>query len=266
VNPISLKAQEPMHRRLEGKVALVTGASRGIGRAIALRLAQEGASVAVNHPGEPKEARDVVRLIRSAGGHAISVRADVASKRQVDRMVAQVIHRFGQIDILVNNAGICPFAEFLDITEETWDRTHDVNLKGVFLCSQAVARHMVERGVQGRIISISSMASYVGGIIQAHYCPTKAGINLLMRSMATALGPHGITCNTVLPGTVLTDMNSMFLSDPEHRRQTIEHIPLRRLGEPKDVAAVVAFLASDDAGYMSGAELLVDGGAFASFQ
>jgi len=255
-----------MPYRLEGKVALVTGASRGIGRAIALRLAQEGASVAVNHPGEAKEALEVVRLIRSRGGKAISVRADIAHKRQVERMVARVIERCGRIDILVNNAGICPFAEFLDITEETWDRTHDVNLRGVFLCSQAVARHMVERGIHGRIISISSIASYVGGIIQAHYCPTKAGVNLLMKSMATALGPHGITCNSVLPGTVLTDMNRAFLSDPDHRRQTIEHIPLGRLGEPDDVAGVVAFLASDDARYMSGAELVVDGGAFASFQ
>jgi L-rhamnose 1-dehydrogenase len=251
---------------LEGKVALVTGASRGIGRAIALRLAQEGASVAVNHPGEAREALAVVRLIRSRGGRAISVRADVARKRQVDRMVARVIERLGRIDILVNNAGICPFAEFLDITEETWDRTQDVNLRGVFLCSQVVARHMVDQGIPGRIISISSIASYVGGIIQAHYCPTKAGVNLLMKSMATALGPHGITCNAVLPGTVLTDMNSVFLSDPDHRRQTIEHIPLGRLGEPEDIAGVVAFLASDDARYMSGAELVVDGGAFASFQ
>src|SRR3990172_3251658 len=251
---------------LERKTALVTGASRGIGRAIAVRLAAEGASVAVNHPGEPKEAGDVVRAIRASGGQAVAVRADVASKRQVDSMVERVIKRFGRIDILVNNAGICPFAEFLDITEETWDRTHDVNLRGAFLCSQAVARHMVERGIHGRIISVSSIASYVGGIIQAHYCPTKAGVNLLMKSMATALGPHGITCNTVLPGTVLTDMNSMFLTDPDHRRQTIERIPLGRLGEPEDVAGVVAFLASDDAGYMSGAELLVDGGAFASFQ
>jgi L-rhamnose 1-dehydrogenase len=255
-----------MPYRLEGKVALVTGASRGIGRAIALRLAQEGASVAVNHPGEAKEALEVVRLIRSRGGKAISVRADIAHKRQVDRMVARVIERFGRIDILVNNAGICPFAEFLDITEETWDRTHDVNLRGVFLCSQAVARHMVEQGIRGRIISISSIASYVGGIIQAHYCPTKAGVNLLMKSMATALGPHGITCNSVLPGTVLSDMNRAFLSDTDHRRQTIKHIPLGRLGEPDDIAGVVAFLASDDARYMSGAELVVDGGAFASFQ
>jgi L-rhamnose 1-dehydrogenase len=255
-----------MPYRLEGKVALVTGASRGIGRAIALRLAQEGASVAVNHPGEAKEAQEAARLIRSSGGKAISVRADIAHKRQVDRMVARVIGRFGRIDILVNNAGICPFAEFLDITEETWDRTHGVNLRGVFLCSQAVARHMVERSIRGRIISISSTASYVGGIIQAHYCPTKAGVNLLMRSMATALGPHGITCNSVLPGTVLTDMNRAFLVDPDHRRQTVEHIPLGRLGEPDDVAGVVAFLSSNDARYMSGAELVVDGGALASFQ
>ncbi len=248
---------------LEGKVALVTGASRGIGRAIALRLAREGAAVAVNHPGEAKEAREVLRLVRSSGGTAISVRADVAHKPQVDRMVTRVIERLGHIDILVNNAGISPFAEFLDVTEEVWDRTHAVNLRGVFLCSQAVARHMVERGIQGRIISISSISAYVGRTIQPHYCPTKAGVLMLMKSMAMALGPYGITCNSVLPGTILTDINRDLLSDAEYRRRAIAGVPLGRLGEPDEIAGVVAFLASDDARYMTAAELLVDGGAIA---
>lgn len=251
---------------IRGKVVLVTGASRGIGRAIALRFAEEGARVAVNHPGESEQAREVVRAIRSRGGEAIAVRADVARAAQVRRMVERVVARFGRIDVLVNNAGICPFCEFLDITEEVWDRTHAVNLKGVFLCSQAVARHMVERGIRGRIISISSLSSYVGGRLQAHYCPTKAGINLLMKSMAIALGPYGITCNSVLPGTVLTDINRQYLSDETVRRSLEGRVPLGRLGQPEDIAGPVVFLATDDARYMSGSEVLVDGGALANFQ
>jgi L-rhamnose 1-dehydrogenase len=252
--------------RLREKVALVTGASRGIGRAVALRLAEEGAHVIVNHPGEPAQAREVVTAIRRLGRQAIAIKADISKAAEVRRMVGRAVERFGRIDILVNNAGICPFREFLEISQEDWDRTHAVNLRGTFLCSQAVARAMVERDIRGRIISISSISSYVGGRLQAHYCPTKAGINLLMKSMAISLGPYGITCNSVLPGTIRTDINRQQLADEEVRRRTIDRIPLGRLGEPQDVAGPVVFLATDEACYMSGAELLVDGGAFANFQ
>ncbi len=253
-------------RGLAGKSVLVTGASRGIGRGIALRFAEEGANVAVNHPGEAEEAREVVDTIRARGGTAFSVRADVAKAAQVRRMVERVVARFGQIDVLVNNAGVSPFYEFFDITEKVWDRTQAVNLKGVFLCSQAVARHMVDRRIPGRIVSTSSLSSYVGSRMQAHYCSSKAGVNLLMKSMAITLGPHGITCNSVLPGLVATKMNREIVDDPAIRRAYERQVPMRRLGQPQDMAAATAFLASDDARYITGAEILVDGGAFASFE
>ena len=253
-------------RGLSGKSALVTGACRGIGRGIALRLAEEGVQVAVNHPGEPDQAQEVVQAIRQAGGTAMEVSADVANGAEVRRMVEQVIKQFGQIDLLVNNAGVCPFVEFFDLTEEVWDRTQDVNLKGVFLCSQEVARHMVERGIGGRIISISSLSSYVGSPLQVHYCPSKAGVNLFMRSLAIVLGPHGITCNSVLPGAVSTYMNRQFFEDEAVRRAYERRVPMRRLGQPADMAGAVAFLASEDAQYVSGTEILVDGGAFANFE
>ena len=251
--------------RFDGNVVLVTGASRGIGRAIALRFGAEGARVAVNHPGEAAAACAVVEAIRAQGGAAISVRADVAKARQVERMVATVLKRFGRIDVLVNNVGICPFCDFFDIDEQTWDRTHDVNLKGVFLCSQAVARHMVAARIPGRIISISSLSAFLSGRQQVHYCPSKAGVNMLMRSLAIVLGRYGITCNSVLPGAVQTDINRAYLADPEWRRVWEQRVPVGRLGEPEDVAGPVLFLASDDARYVSGAELLVDGGSFANF-
>lgn len=253
--------------RFEGKVALVTGASRGIGRGIALRLAREGATVIVNHPGEEENAQAVVREIADGGGRAVAMTADVAISAQVQGMVERATAEFGPIQMLVNNAGICPFHDFLTMPEEVWDRTHAVNLKGAFLCAQAVARVLVERALPGRIVSISSISAWVGGAQQTHYCPTKAGISALMKSLAIVLGPHGITCNAVLPGAILTDMNRGDLAEGSPKRTQFEsRIPLRRVGEPADIADVVAFLCSDDARYMNGSEVLVDGGMFVNLQ
>jgi len=252
--------------RLEGKVAIVTGAARGIGRAIAVRLADEGAKVIVNFGHSERAAADVVASIAAAGGESWAYRADVGSKAQVDQMVAAVATRYGRIDILVNNAGICEFSDFLDLTEENWDRTQRTNLKGTFLCSQAVARVMVDRKTPGRIIAISSISAVGGGGQQAHYCPTKAGQDLLMKSMAIQLGPHGITCNCVAPGTIRTDINREDLAKPEKLAYMEKRIPLHRIGEPEDVAGPVIFLASDDAAYVTGAFLLVDGGFLANLQ
>ena len=252
--------------RLQGKVAIVTGASRGIGRGIAVRLASEGAKVVVNYASAETAAQEVVAEIASSGGEAWAYRADVGNKAEVDAMVAAVVDRHDRVDILVNNAGICPFRDFLDIEEETWDRVQTTNLKGTFLCSQAVARVMVERRVPGRIIAISSISAVGGGGQQAHYCPTKAGQDLLMKSMAIQLGPHGITCNTVAPGTIETDINRDDLANPAKREYMIDRIPLRRLGQPADLGGPVAFLASDDAAYVTGAFLLVDGGFLANLQ
>ncbi|MEA2523245.1 MAG: L-rhamnose 1-dehydrogenase [Thermomicrobiales bacterium] len=260
---------------LSGKTALVTGGSRGIGRAISLALARAGAAVAVNYhlPAVAEFGRDnaadaaeVVGTIGAEGGRAIAVAADVADKSQVEAMMHAVVDGLGGLDILVNNAGICPFHDFLTMPEELWDRVQDVNLKGVFLCSQAAARVMVEQGRGGRIVSVSSISALVGGGMQTHYTPTKAGVHSLMQSLAIVLGPHGITCNSVMPGAIATDINRDDLSDPEKRAYMARRIPVGRLGEPDDIAGPVVFLASDAARYVNGAGLLVDGGLFVNLQ
>jgi L-rhamnose 1-dehydrogenase len=176
-------------------------------------------------------------------------------------MVAATLEHFGTVDILVNNAGICPFEEFLKMSEQLWDRVHDVNLKGVFLCSQAVARVMVEKKIPGRIICTSSISSTLGGPLQAHYCPTKAGVNLFVKSIAIALGPYGITCNAVAPGPVVTDINrELFGAKSELFEKIVARSPLGRLGTPADIAGPMVFFASDDAAYCTGSILVVDGG------
>lgn len=251
--------------RLNGKVAIVTGAARGIGRAIALRFGQEGASVAVVDLRED-EGHETVRLIEAAGSQAMFVRTDVSDQDQVQAMVDTVVKQWGTIHILVNNAGICPFEDFLEMSQALWDQVLDVNLKGYFLCSQTVAKVMVEQGVKGRIIAVSSISSEFGGSSQAHYCASKAGINLLVKSMAISLGPYGITCNAVLPGTVETDINREALADPAVRDYWSKRAPLGRLGQPDDVAGPVLFFASDDSDWCTGSMLVVDGGTSVNLQ
>jgi L-rhamnose 1-dehydrogenase len=251
--------------RLAGKVAIVTGAARGIGRAIALRCGQEGARVAVVDLRED-EGHQTVRLIEAAGGKAMFIRTDVSDGAQVQAMVDLVVEQWGAIHILVNDAGICPFEDFLEMSESLWDQVLDVNLKGYFLCSQAVARVMVEQGVKGRIIAVSSISSEFGGSSQAHYCASKAGINLLVKSMSISLGPHGITCNAVLPGTVETDINREALADPAVRDYWSKRAPLGRLGQPEDIAGPVLFFASDDSEWCTGSMLVVDGGTSVNLQ
>ena len=251
--------------RLAGKVAIVTGAARGIGRAIALRCGQEGARVAVVDLRED-EGHQTVRLIEAAGGKAMFIRTDVSDGAQVQAMVDLVVEQWGAIHILVNDAGICPFEDFLEMSESLWDQVLDVNLKGYFLCSQAVARVMVEQCVKGRIIAVSSISSEFGGSSQAHYCASKAGINLLVKSMSISLGPHGITCNAVLPGTVETDINREALADPAVRAYWSKRAPLGRLGQPEDIAGPVLFFASDDSEWCTGSMLVVDGGTSVNLQ
>ncbi len=257
---------------LKGKVAIVTGGSRGIGRAICLRLAKEGARVVVNYAavadsGPFRGSADrVVAEIQRQGGEAFACEADVSQARAVRAMVRETLRRFGRLDILVNNAGICPFEEFLKMPESLWDRVHDVNLKGVFLCTQAAVREMVKRKIPGRIISISSVSSIVGGEKQTHYCPTKAGVSLFTKSIAIALGRYGITCNAVCPGTIETDINKEDLKDAKKRAYMISRTPLGRLGRPEDIAGPVLFFASPDADYITGAMLVVDGGTLVYYQ
>jgi L-rhamnose 1-dehydrogenase len=254
-----------LEERLNGRVAIVTGGSRGIGRAISERLAQEGARVAVNYTAQADAAAEVVRAIEQAGGSAIAIRADVSNQAEVRAMVSQVLTTWGTLDIMVNNAGISPMASFLEITEALFDRVVAVNLKGTFLCSQEAARVMLEQDRPGRIIAISSISAIVGGSLQSHYTPTKAGQRSMMRSLAIVLGPHGITCNSVLPGTIATDINAGFFTNPANGDHYRSRIPVGRLGKPVDVAGAVAFLASDEGAYVNGAEILVDGGALVAF-
>ena len=251
--------------RLRDKVAVVTGATRGIGRAIAVRFGREGARVAVIGR-DPDMGRETARLVETAGSQAIFLPTDVSDAVQVQAMVDAVVDRWGRIGILVNNAAICPFEDFLEMGEALWDQVLSVNLKGYFLCSQAVARVMVDQGIKGRIIAVSSISAEFGGSQQAHYCASKAGINLLIKSMAISLGPHGITCNAVLPGTVETDINREALSDPEVRDYWLKRGPIGGLGKPEDIAGPVLFFASDDSAWCTGSMLVVDGGTSVNLQ
>jgi L-rhamnose 1-dehydrogenase len=252
-------------RVAEDKVAIITGASRGIGRATALRLARDGFSVVVNHPGEPDNAAAVVQQITSNGGRAHPWEADVSDADAVSRMVEDVAMQIGLPQFLVANAGICPFADVFDIDEALWQRVQDVNLKGAFLCAQAVAKLLVDRDLPGRFVFVSSVSAWVGGSRQVHYTPSKAGVSSLMKSLAVALAPHGISSNAVLPGVVATDLNREDLTS-EKLAYFRRRVPLGRVGEPEDIADVVAFLLSDAARYVNGAELLVDGGLFVNLQ
>ena len=251
---------------LENKVVLITGASRGIGRATAIEAARQGADVALNTFRDETAAAQVVAEIEALGRRAIAVDGDVAQPESATAFVAAAVQALGRVDIFVSNAGICPFHAFLDMPVETLRRTMEVNLHGAYYMVQAAANQMVKQREGGAIVAISSISALVGGEMQTHYTPTKAGVHSLMQSCAVALGRHGIRCNSVLPGTIATDINKDDLADPQKREYMEGRIPLGRLGRPEDIASVVAFLASDMAGYMSGAALLVDGGAFANFQ
>jgi L-rhamnose 1-dehydrogenase len=251
---------------LESKVALVTGGSRGIGRAIALECARQGADVAIDAHDDREAAAAVVAEIEAIGRRAIEVDADVALPESAELFVGEAVRAFGRVDVFVSNAGICPFHGFLDLPSKLLRRTMEVNLHGAWFMTQAAARQMVRQGGGGAIVAISSISALVGGEMQTHYTPTKAGVLNLMQSCAVALGRHGIRCNAVLPGTIETDINRADLADPKKRAYMEGRIPLGRLGRPDDVAPVVVFLASDQARYVTGAALLVDGGAFANFQ
>lgn len=251
--------------RFQDKSIIVTGAARGIGRAITLGFARQGGCVAIADI-RPAEGEETARLAEQAGGQAFFVLTDVSQPGEVQSLVDQTVERYGTVDVLVNVAGICPFREFLDMPLEVWDQVLDVNLRGVFLCSQAAARAMINRGVGGRIINISSISSIVGGAQQAHYTASKAGINLLTASMAISLGQYGITCNAVLPGPIETDINRADLQDEAKRQYFIRRTPLGRIGQPEDVVGPVLFFASGEAAWCTGSTLVVDGGILINFQ
>lgn len=243
--------------KIEGKNALVTGASRGIGREIALELARQGANVAVNYAGSEQMANEVVDEIKSLGRKAFAIQANVADGDAVSNMMKEVVDRFGSIDILVNNAGITRDNLLMRMKEEDWDAVIDTNLKGVFLCTKAVTRLMMKQR-NGRIINISSIVGVGGNAGQANYVAAKAGVIGLTKTTAKELASRGITVNAVAPGFITTDMTDKLNEDVQ--AEMLKQIPLARLGEPQDIAKVVVFLASEDSRYMTGQTLHVDGG------
>jgi 3-oxoacyl-[acyl-carrier protein] reductase len=244
--------------RLAGKVAIVTGASRGIGRAIALRFGAVGARVVANYERKSAEAAEVVDEIRGAGGEAVAIAADVSQKADVDRLVAQAMDAFGRIDILSNNAGIMVAKGVLETSEEEWDRTIDVNLKGAYLCSKAVAPIMIEQQ-GGTIINMSSNSGlyHPSAMRFTEYVVSKAGMNGLTKAMALALGPY-VTVNAICPGWIRTEMVED--TDPAIVQRILDETALRRWGTPDDVAGCAVFLASADAAFITGELLIVAGG------
>ncbi|MFS0637445.1 3-oxoacyl-[acyl-carrier-protein] reductase [Mesobacillus foraminis] len=243
--------------RLEGKAVLVTGASRGIGREVALELAREGANVAINYAGSEAKAAEVAEEIKAMGREAIVIQADVSNPDAVDAMVKETIEVFGKLDILVNNAGITKDNLLMRMKESDWDDVININLKGVFLCTKAVTRQMMKQR-SGRIINISSIVGVSGNAGQANYVAAKAGVIGLTKTTAKELATRGITVNAVAPGFITTDMTDKLNDDT--KAEMLKQIPLGKLGEPGDVAKTVAFLASEDSRYMTGQTLHVDGG------
>lgn len=248
---------------LENKIALVTGSTRGIGRAIALSFAKNGATIVVNGRDEER-GKSVVEEIKALGRESIFVRADVGHQEQVNNLVAQIIEKFGRIDILVNNAGInvgkegrVPIHEF---SEDDWHRTINVDLNGVFYCSKAVAKHMVEQK-SGKIINISSIAGIVPLRLQIAFTAAKAGVVNMTRAMALELAPHNVYANCIAPGSTLVEgTRELFYSDPSMAEKLLSHIPLRRPAEPEEMTGAALFLASKDSDYVTGNILVVDGG------
>ncbi len=244
---------------LSGKVAVVTGGSRGIGKAICLRLAEMGAKVVVNYVSQPDAAQETVRAIQAKNGQAVIAQFNVANDAEVQEAFKKILDDNGHIDILVNNAGITRDGLLLKMKEEQWDQVLDTNLKGAFNCSRAVARAMMKQR-WGRIINISSVVGFAGNAGQANYAAAKAGMVGLTKSVAKELASRGVTVNGVAPGYIVTDMTSGLTEEITEKIKS--EIPMGSLGEAEDVAAAVAYLASDDARYVTGQFIHVNGGMF----
>jgi len=250
-----------MFEDLKGKVAIVTGARRGMGRTHALKLAEYGCKVIVSDISQ-EDCQKVVDEIKEKGGEAMAVKCDVTNKKEVDEMVKKAVDEWGKVDILVNNAGIAQFKPFLELTEEEWDRTLAINLKGYFLCAQAAAKVMAEKG-GGSIVNIASVAMGGQGIgfqNLAHYCASKGGIVAMTEAMALELAPKGIRVNAISPGVIETPMIDPIKKDPNQEKAILARIPMGRVGKPEEVSNLVVFLASDASSYMTGADVVIDGG------
>lgn len=261
--------------RLENKIALVTGSSQGIGQGIAIRLAEEGASVVINYRSHPEGAEETLQKVQAAGGachmaqcpkRGATIQADLSSVSEAQELVRESIEQFGRLDILVNNAGIEKNEGFLDIAEADYDKVLDVNLKGAFFTTQAFVKHLKETNRPGKVINISSVHEELPFPNFTAYCASKGGLKMMMRNLAVELAPLGVTVNNVAPGAIVTPINEDLLNNQEKLSALLKNIPLGRLGKPEDVAGLVAFLASADADYITGSTFYVDGGLLWNYQ
>ncbi len=250
----------PDARLLQGRRALVTGGDSGIGEGVCLELAAHGAAVAINYLGAPDHARDMAAAIEAAGGHAVAVQMDVSDEQQVQRAFSEAREALGGIDLLVNNAGLEHPYTLLDMPLAAWQKVIDVNLTGAFLCAREAARTMRDAGAQGAIVNISSVHEQIAWERFSHYCASKGGMKMFAQSIAKELAPLGIRVVNVAPGAIATPINADVLADPQQSGHVKDEIPLGRWGHVQDIARAVAWLSCDQASYVTGATLFIDGG------
>jgi NAD(P)-dependent dehydrogenase (short-subunit alcohol dehydrogenase family) len=244
--------------KLKNKVAIVTGSHRGIGKAIALELAKEGAKLVISDI-DLKGCQIVCKEIKKLGSEAIAVKCDISKKAEIDNLMKKTIQKFQKIDILINNAGVFLIKPFVEMTEKDLDFILDINLKGVFLCTSAVAKQMLKQK-SGKIISVASIAGKVGFANSSAYCASKAGIINLTRELAMELSPHNINVNAIAPGIIATKMTEDMLKDKKTKKDLLANTPLGRVGQPEEIGKAAVFLASDDSNFITGHTLVVDGG------
>ena len=249
-----------MSKRLEGTIAAITGGNQGIGLGIAERFIQDGAAVAICYRSDQDSAERVVESLRTGGGKAVAIQADVSKLADGQRFISETVSQLGGLDILVNNAGVEKRASFWDVTEADYDFVLNVNLKGLFFVTQAMVRYSMQARRPGKIINISSVHEDLPFPHFSSYCASKGGLKMLTRNLSIELAPYNITINNIAPGAIETPINRNLLNDPVKLKSLLENIPLRRLGKPEDVASIAAFLASSESGYVTGTTFVVDGG------
>ena len=255
-----------MPNRLEGKSVAITGGDQGIGRAIAERLANDGTDVAICYRSNQSGAQEVVAEIAKLGRRAAAIQCDVAKIEDGQHFIAEAVAQLGKIDVLINNAGLERRADFWDVTEADFDAVLNVNLKGLFFLTQAFVRHRMQSKSGGKVINISSVHEELPFPHFASYCASKGGVKMLTRNLSIELAPLGITINSIAPGAIETPINKNLLNDPAKLNALLQNIPLKRLGEPSDVASLASFLASDESSYITGTTLFVDGGLLWNYQ
>jgi glucose 1-dehydrogenase len=252
--------------RLQDKVVAITGGNQGIGLGIAQRFVQEGAAVSICYLSDKAEAENAAQGLRSNGAKAIAIQADVSKAADGQRFIEQTVSQLGKVDVLINNAGVERRASFWDVTEADYDFVLNVNLRGLFFMTQAFVKHQMQAKAGGKIINLSSVHEELPFPHFSTYCASKGGVKMLTRDLSIELAPLGITINSIAPGAIETPINSSLLHDPAKLKALLENIPLKRLGEPSDVASVALFLASDESSYITGTTVFVDGGLLWNYQ